>query len=139
MKNIEAVNAYVSLRDLNQHKFNDGKVAMKIFELFTKLQPSYDFRVQEERKIQEAHPKFNPVTGRMKMIDDGTDQESLIQELKQVEEEFEKLSELEVDVDFEPFEIDLTKEQLPISGQDIGNLKPFITFKVSDDKCMNVK
>lgn len=129
MTNSEAVNAYLSLRELNQHKFNDGKIAMKIFELFTKLQSAYDFRVQEELKIQQAHPNFNPITGRMRIKEDGSNQKEMLEELKKVEEEFKKLSDLETDIDFKPFEIDLSNENLPISGQDIGNLKSFITFK----------
>lgn len=127
MKQRELVRAYNSLSDINKCKLNDGKLAMNIFSLMSKLQPSIDFQIQEEEKIFSEHPNFNPQFGGV-VIKEGVSQEDASKEAKNVSEELKKLGEIEVDFEFEPFDLDLERNNIPISGEDIGNLKSFIHF-----------
>lgn len=128
MKQGQVMKAYVSLRDLNQQKLSSGKLAKNIFDLMTTLQKSYDFQVQEEQKICDAHPRYDPSLRGIPINGDTEHRDEIIQEVKSIDKEFKDLSELEVDVEFKPFDFDLEKENVSLSGEDIGNLSPFINF-----------
>ena len=128
IKSLEGASAYRSLITLNQHKFTDGRIAIKIFNLMNKLKPVFDFRLQEEKKIIDAHPNFDPTINGIKIEKDGSNAEEADREAKEIQKEFEDLGEIESEIDYEPFDLDLSKEQIPLSADDIKNLTTFINF-----------
>lgn len=131
-KQNDIIKAYKSAIYLNQQKFSSGKIAKKIYELVTKLKPTYDFQLQEEQKLFDAHPNFDIRNGIMKIINpnDENEIEKAKKEAKEIEKELSDLSDLDVDLDFDIFDIDLEiTPELKISGEDIGNLEKFINFK----------
>lgn len=128
MKQMDAVKAYVSVRDLNKQKMSSGLLAKKVFDLYKALQPAWDFYTQEEKKIYENHPSYDSSINGIKITGSDEDKAVAINEVQQISKEFEQLNNLETEIDFEPFEIDLSSENLKLSGEDIGNLMPFINF-----------
>ena len=128
VKNIDAVKAFTSLSDLNRHKFNDGHIARKVYNLMNSLQPVFEFQVQEERKIYKEHPNYDPRNHGINFAEKGILREDAQKEIEQIDAELEKLANLESDVAYEAFEIDLSKESVPLSGEDYGNLRNFVNF-----------
>lgn len=128
IKNMDGAAAYRSLITLNQHKFSDGKIALKVFNLMNKLKPVYDFRGQEEQKILKAHPNFNPSMNGIMFNEDKSNKEEVDQEIKEIESEFAAIAEIESEIDYEPFDLDLSQENVPLSAEDIKSLTPFINF-----------
>lgn len=125
------VKAYKSAIDLNKQKISSGKIAKKIYELVNKLKPTYEFQLQEEEKIFEAHPNFDIRIGGIRIMNqnDPIEKEQANSEAKEIEKELNGLSNLDVDLDFDIFDIDLEAiPDLKISGEDIGNLESFINF-----------
>lgn len=131
IKQTEAVKAYQSLKDLNKQKLSSGKLAKQIYDLTAKLKSAYDFQVQEEQKIFELHPDFDPIVGGIR-LDGKTDEEKAIasEEIKTMNRELESISDLDFELeDYEPFELKFDSEpDLKISGEDIGNLEKLIKF-----------
>ena len=125
IKQRDAVKAYQALKKLNSQE-TSGSIALKIFNTMNKLQSMFDFQIQEERKILEKHPQFNPVEGKIK-IENG-DQEAAIAELKAIDDEFGKLASIENDVDIESFVINTNAESIKISGDDIKALDGIVEF-----------
>ena len=131
IKQNEAVKAYKSLQDLNRIKLSSGKLAKQIYDLFTKLQKAYSFQVQEEQKIFDSHPNFDPQIGGIHLTDDKEQRANAITETKQIEKELDDLGNLDFEVDGfgSPIEINLDAEpNIKLSGEDIGNLEKFINF-----------
>ena len=126
--NIDAVRAYVTLRELNKYRFNDGHIAKKVYDMMNALQSTYDFHIQEEKKIYDQHPNFDLRTHGINIKESGITMEKAQEEIKQIDEALEKLANLESDLDYESFEIDLSTENVPLSGEDYGNLKGFVDF-----------
>ena len=124
----EAVLAYLSAKDLNQQKLSSGKLAKKVFELKQKLQSAWDFQVQEEAKIYEAHPAITPGVSEVQLNGDPEKRQELIREVNMINSDLKKLGELEVDIDFEPFDFNLDFENVSLSGEDIGRLSKFVNF-----------
>ena len=131
VKQGDAVKAYQSVLDLNRQKLSSGKIAKQIFELTGKLASAYDFQLQEAKKILELHPEFDPSINGIKLEGKNDEERAVaIKEVKQIEKEFNDLAELDVDLDFTPFSIDLNRfDEIQLSGEDIGNLEKFITFE----------
>ena len=125
------VKAYKSAMDLNKQKISSGKIAKQIYELVNKLKPTYDFQLQEEEKIFEEHPNFDIRIGGIRIMNqnDPIEKQQANSEAKEIEKELNDLSNLDVDLDFDIFDIDLEIiPDLKISGEDIGNLEGFINF-----------
>lgn len=130
MTQFEAVKAYMSLRTLNAQR-TSGRVAKKIFDLMNKLKPLWEFQTQEEQKLFEKYPFLDPQTMRLNLGDSEMDADEKLQLTKEIKQAFDELSGAELDEkEFEPykFEIDLENEDLKLSGEDIANLSPFVTF-----------
>ena len=127
----DAIKAYIAVNELNKQTFS-GQTAKKIFALYTKLKPLYDFQVQEEKKIFEKYPQFNPNINGCPIKDPNDEAEVTTAKAvaKEVDEALKKLNELPADIQYESFMIS-TEEQanLKISGQFIGYLKGFIEFE----------
>lgn len=131
MKQKDLINAYVSAKYLNQQRLSDVSTAKKVYQLMTKLQPSIDFQIQEEQKIYDANPDYSPELNGCAIPASASpeEREKYIQETKNVSNAFKKLSETEVDpIEFEKFTFDCEKNPVSLSGEDIGNLEPFIEF-----------
>ena len=130
MTQFDAVKAYMSLRSLNAQR-TSGRVAKKIFDLMNKLKPLWEFQTQEEQKLFEKYPVLDPRTMRLNLGDSDMDADEKLQLTKEIKQAFDDLSETELDEkEFESykFEIDLENEDLKLSGEDIANLSPFVTF-----------
>lgn len=128
MKQRELVRAYNSLNEINRCRLTDGKLAMQIYKLKSKLQPIFDFQIQEEEKIFNEHPNFDPRLNGVVIGKDGVNRDEALNEAKIVSEELKKLADIDVDFEFEPFDFDLNAHNVPISGEDIENLNSFINF-----------
>lgn len=127
----DAIKAYIAVNELNKQMFS-GQTAKKIFALYAKLKPLYEFQAQEEKKIFEKYPQFNPeINGcPIKNPNDENEIKTAKEIAKEVDEALKKLNELPVDVQFEPFVISISEQiNLKISGQLIGYLKGFIEFE----------
>lgn len=127
----DILNAYVSARYLNQQRLSDVSIAKKIYQLMQKLQPSLDFQIQEEQKIYGAHPDYSPELRGCPIPEVCTSERraELTKEAEEVSAALKALNETKVDpIDFEKFEFDCEKNKISISGEDIGNLEPFIEF-----------
>lgn len=127
MKQGEAIKAYKSAIYLNQQKLS-GSMAKKVFLLTKALQPVWDFQVQEEDKIFADHPMYDPSINGIRMPDDPEEKKKAILEVEQINKELKVIGEVDSDVEFEKFDFDLSAEQIKLSGEDIGNLGPFINF-----------
>ena len=138
VKQSEAVKAWKSIRALNGQSLRSAKLAKKIYELSLKLQKAYDFQTQEEQKIFEAHPEFNPAIGGIP-LNNKTEEERKIakEEVKEVGDALKELGELDFDMDdYKPFNIDLDQYEgiIQLSGEDIGNLQKFINFVETEEE-----
>lgn len=127
----EVVKAYLAAKRLNSQPF-PGQTAMKIFMLVKKLQPTIDFQIQEENKIWAKYPDFIPELNGCRTTGSSKEEINKATSIaKAVDDELTKLGNLEVsDLNIEPFSI--TENELAniqISGEDIGYLMPFISFK----------
>ena len=131
MTQIEVVRAYFAAKRLNAQPF-PGQTAMKIFMLVKKLQPTVDFQIQEENKILAKYPSFDPIQNGCKTDDLSKEGIAKATEIvKAVNDELNALGKIEVtDLKIEPFTISESElEAIKISGEDIGDLSPFITFE----------
>ena len=127
----EVVKAYLAAKRLNSQPF-PGQTAMKIFMLVKKLQPTIDFQIQEENKIWAKYPDFVPELNGCRTTGSSKEEIDKARSIaKAVDDELTQLGNLEVsDLNIEPFSI--TENELAsiqISGEDIGYLMPFISFK----------
>ena len=127
MKQKDAVKAYMAASNLNMQVLSDGRTARKIFNLVRTLKPIWEFQSQEENKICTEHPDVNPANMTI-ALKEGLDKEDAIKELDDMQEKFRKLGNMEIEVDFTKFTIDLGMENIRISGKEIGDLEPFIDF-----------
>lgn len=128
----DLANAYIPATKLNNQML-PCNIAKKVFLLVEKLQPVWNFQLQEEKKIFEAHPLYNPeLGGCVYSKEDPVEvQENAKKEVTEVSDALKELAEIKhEDFSFEPFEIeeDLQKK-IELTGQEIGYLKPFIIFK----------
>lgn len=129
IKQSEAMKAYQSVNDLNKQKLSSGKLAKQIYDLSSKLKSAFDFQIQEEQKIFDAHPNFDQVVGGIRLEGKSYEErKQCAEEAKQIDAELKELSELDFEIDFEPFDFNLEANNVKISGEDIGNLERFINF-----------
>lgn len=128
IKQSEAVKAYQSIQGLNRQKFNSGKIAKKIYELTMKLKSAFDFQLQEEEKIYSKYPDFDPMIGGFHIGKDDENREKKISDVKEINKQLKEIADLDFDLDFEPFDLDLEIYNVQISGEDIGNLQKLVNF-----------
>lgn len=128
MKQGEAVRAYKSLVDLNKQKLSSGILARKVFLLLKALQTAWDFQIQEEQKVFDSHPIYDPSVNGVKLPKEEPARSEALAEANAINEELRKIDDMDVDIEFEKFDFDLNKESIQISGEDIGNLESFINF-----------
>ena len=130
MTQIEAVKAYAAAKALNQQTLT-GFIAKKIFTLTQKLQPCWDFEMQEEKKIYEKYPTYDPNKGVCRARDRSEEAiKEASEEAEAVSKDLKELQELEIEpINFEKFTILLENENIKISGEEIGSLAPFIDFE----------
>lgn len=128
MKQGEAVRAYKSALDLNKQKLSSGILARKVFNLVKILQPMWDFQLQEERKIFEKHPMYDLSVNGIKIPKEEPARSEALKEVEQINKEIKSIEDLDIDIEFEKFDFDLNVGNISISGEDIGNLEPFINF-----------
>jgi len=127
----EVVKAYLAAKRLNSQPF-PGQTAMKIFMLVKKLQPTIDFQIQEENKIWAKYPDFVPELNGCRTTGSSKEEIDKAKSIaKAVDNELTQLGNLEVsDLNIETFSISENElANIQISGEDIGYLMPFISFK----------
>lgn len=127
----EVVKAYLAAKRLNSQPF-PGQTAMKIFMLVKKLQPTIDFQIQEENKIWAKYPDFVPELNGCRTTGSSKEEIQKAKSIaKAVDDELTQLGNLEVsDLNIETFSISENElANIQISGEDIGYLMPFISFK----------
>lgn len=127
----DQVRAYIAASKLNRLTLPIS-IAKKVFTLVDRLQPSWDFQAQEEKKIYDAHPMYNPEIGGCIPEDDSLEaRHKAEQEARLVVEALKQLAETEVEqFEFEPIEIsEELQDRIELSGEEVGYLKPYITFK----------
>ena len=128
MKQGEAIRAYKSAMDLNRQKLSSGVLARKFFLLTKALQPAWDFQLQEERKIFSEHPLYDNAVNGVHIPKEEPGRTEALNETQKIRDELKAIEELDFDIEFERFDMDLESENIQISGEDIGNLEPFINF-----------
>ena len=130
MKQKDAVNAYISAKKLNSLDVTP-MTAQTIFELFRALQPAWDFQLQEEQKIFAKHPKLDVGTLSIKMEnpDDLEEKANAEKEITEINQELKDLANVETVINFQKRNINaMFDKNIKVSGEDIANLDPFITF-----------
>lgn len=132
IKQKDAINAYLAVKNLNEQKMPQGKLrlAHNIFELYKKLEKAWDFYSQEISKIYSEHPNFDPNIMGIN-IKGKTDEEKIAAEteVKQIEKQINEIGELDFEMDeVKKFDVDLDKDPISLSGSEIGVLSNFINF-----------
>ena len=105
-------------------------VSKKTFDMQRKLQAAWDFEVREEEKIAARHPNVDPgnVSIQVPPNDEEIKKERMA-ELDSFVKEIEELSEMEAEIEIEPFTIYMSAEAIRLSGNDIKALQGFIDFE----------
>lgn len=105
-------------------------VSKKTFDMQRKLQAAWDFQVNEERKIAARHPNVNAGTATVQFPpNDEEIKKERMAELDSFVKEIEELSEMEAEIEIEPFAIYMSAEAIRLSGNDIKALQGFIDFE----------
>ena len=128
----ECIRAFMAANNLNAQTFSNGRTAKKIFDLVKLLRPVWEFQTQEELKICESHPNIDPANMTIE-IKDGITTEDAVKELDDMQAKLRELGGMETEIKAERFTIDLSKEQVRISGKEIEDLEPFILFTDGDE------
>lgn len=105
-------------------------VSKKTFDMQRKLQAAWDFQLREEEKIAVRHPNVNPGNASVQIPpnDEETKKERMA-ELHSFVKEIEELSEMEAEIEIEPFTIYMSVEAIRLPGNDIKALQGFIDFE----------
>ena len=128
MKQIQCVQAYMALSKIMEQD-TSLLTARKVFGMVHLLQSSWDFQVQQERKIMERHPDVDPRTSSVTCPTDNKEEaDRLLAELDSYTKELEELGQMEQNLKIEPFSIPLS-ENIKIAGKDIKALEGFVTFE----------
>lgn len=127
MKQKDAIKAYLSARKLNIQDASP-KNAKVFFELMQALQPTWDFQVQEERKVFAKHPNFDPMSKTIKMEGEH-DKNAVTSELKEIDTELSDIGNVESTIDFAKRTINVGNENFKLSGEDYANLEQFLDFE----------
>lgn len=105
-------------------------VSKKTFDMQRKLQAAWDFQIREEEKIAARHPNVNAASASVQVPpNDEEIKKERMAELDSFVREIEELSEMEADIDIEPFTIYMNAEAIRLSGNDIKALQGFIDFE----------
>lgn len=127
MKQGEAIRAYNAVSVLNKQRLS-GPVAKNIFMLYKALQPAWEFQCQEEEKVLSSHPAYDPSINGLALPPDEEGQAKVNAEVQQINQELKVIEDTDFEIEFEKFDFDLNKDRIQITGEDIGNLEPFINF-----------
>lgn len=124
------VRAYKALDKIMQQN-TTLPISKKAFDMQRKMQPAWDFQVNEERKIAERHPDVNPANMCIQVPDSDSEEEKArkIKELDSFEKEMLALCDMETDLEFEPFTISISRESIKMAGNDIKALMGFVEFE----------
>lgn len=131
MKLIDAVKAYRAAEKLSFQTGLKRGTSIKVFLLREALKSAFIYDSDEERKVIESHPNFDPVKGYV-IATDG-DPVTAINERKQIEKELDDLHNSEWDNEQfnnlpAQFEIGEDEKIDTLTPDDIGALMPFIEF-----------
>lgn len=130
MKQGQCVQAYKALSKI-MGQDTSLQISKKVFDMHAKLQPIWDFQINEEMKIAGRHPDVDPVTASVKYkTDDKEAEKTALAELAAFEKELTDLADLEPFLEkVEPFTIYMDQENIRISGNDIKALSGFVNFE----------
>lgn len=118
MINIEqrgAVGAYFVFEDIYKQKMKPS-IAFQIFHLRHLLKKQYDFQIEREKQIIQDYKGEVKPDGSVSFPDQAT--------INQVQSELDELAKSIVAIAAEP--IDLMKEDILISPENIEKIRPFI-------------
>ena len=105
-------------------------VSKKTFDMQRKLQPAWDFQIREEEKIAARHPNVNAGTDSVQFpSNDEEIKKERLAELDSFVKEIEELSEMEAEIEIEPFTIYMSAETIRLPGNDIKALQGFVDFE----------
>ena len=124
----QITDAFMAARKLCAQDTLSRAYGKKAYQLRRLLQPVVDYRVEEEKKIFERHPRVDRQTMTITFTDDAEKDEAL-DELRKTRAELDELAGTEWDrIEFERFTIP-AGETVRISGDEMGALEPFIEFE----------
>lgn len=124
----QITDAFMAARKLCAQDTLSRAYGKKAYQLRRLLQPVVDYRVEEETKIFERHPRVDRQTMTITFTDDAQKDEAL-DELRKTRAELDELAGTEWDrIEFERFTIP-AGETVRISGDEMGALEPFIEFE----------
>lgn len=106
-------------------------VAKKLFDLQKLMQPAWEFQLREEEKLSGKYPDVDTRTISVSYeTNNEEDKKEKLAQLDGFEKELKALSELETELDFEPFAVYANSEQnIKIAGNDIKALIGFVNFE----------
>lgn len=127
----KCVKAYKALEKLMGQNLT-LQAAVKVFNMYDKLQRTWTFQLNEEKKILERHPNVKTDTGFGAVNYDPNDKETektLLAELDSFTKEIKALGLVEQAIEIEPFDLFTEAEDIKMTGTEIQNLQGFINFK----------
>lgn len=127
----DGMRAYKALGKLMNEALN-LHTAKKVFDMHAKLQPIWDFQMNEERKILDRHPNVDPVTASVTYNEnDEETKNARIKELSSFDKELDALGAIEhPEIEIERIVIHMNDEPfIKITGNDIKALQGFVEFE----------
>lgn len=132
MKLYNAVKAYRAAEKLSYQTGLKRGTSVKVFLLREALRPAYVYNNDEEQKIIDSHPNFDPARGLVKIVDG--DVETASKEMNQIKKELDDLHNSEWDEEQFvnlPAQFTISKDEKTdcLTPDDFGALMPFIEFE----------
>ena len=132
MKLHQAVKAYKAAEKLSYQTGLKRKTSIQVFLLREALKPAYIYNNDEEQKIIDAYPNFDPYTGTVKIEGDNVIAAS--RERQQIQKELDDLHNSEWDEDQfvnlpEKFTIGEDENTDKLTPDDLGSLMAFVEFE----------
>lgn len=132
------IDAFRAFRAAEKLSFETGLKranAKRVFLLREALRPAYNYIREEEGKIFDLHPNYNPANGTLKITDDPL---ATREEQKDIVDALDELHDSEWEIEDaripEKFVIHADESISNLTGNDIGALMPFIDFEDEEEE-----
>lgn len=129
MKLIHAVKAYRAAEKLSYQTGLKRKTSIQVFLLREALKPAFTYNSDEERKILDMHPNFDPRSGGIKAKDGNI--EAAMKERDELNQQLDDLHDSEWEIKEMPEKFRISKDESvsSLTPDDIGSLMKFIEFE----------
>jgi hypothetical protein len=131
----KVIKAFQAVENLTYMRTKKLKLARGLYILREALRPASTFFNEERDKIYKAHPGLNTQTGVVSV--EGATIEENAEEARRIDREFLELENTEWELpenlpEIEIWDGDLIEAGIDVTGDMLGVLMPFITFKEAE-------